>query len=187
MAVAPAPHPAVDPRIAARRIRTGVLVANINAWSLALGVVLALALGFLHYEGLVLAAALAVSTALEFRGARMLARHHPRAPRALATNQFALIALAWAYCLWRFFAAISGTNPILDQALDMMKSTGQIPANDPQAEADIRALFPIAAGILYGVLAIAVTLVCGLTAWFYLSRRAALASLSAGSNPMPNA
>ncbi|MGD9689318.1 MAG: hypothetical protein AB7K52_08090 [Phycisphaerales bacterium] len=162
-------------RAARRRVRSAATFARINAWTMLIGALLAALLGFLHWEGFALGAALLICTALEFRGAAGLDRLDPGAPGRLAANQFGLITLAWAYCLWRFFAALSGTNPVIQQAFEISRT------GDPEYDDAMRSLLPLAAGIVYGVVALSVTLVCGVTAWYYLSRRGWVRQARAGA------
>lgn len=146
-----------------RKVRRAAAVANFNGWAVAIGAGITLLCGLTSLSSLILAGALGLAAAMEFRGRAMLRRLDSGAPRHLAINQIFLGAAIALYCAWTISLALRGQGSLA------LASAGD-PAVDEML-APFQSMIMSATVIAYGS-AIALTLfIQGAAAWYYLSRR----------------
>jgi hypothetical protein len=167
------PTPAHLEQIAAAKrlstkIRRAILTAKFSGWTTAIFAAGTLALSLTSFWGLVLGAAMAVISIIEFRGVSELQRLDVTAPKRLALNQLAFGILLFAYgafMLWDSFYG-SGGSDVIKQAIGDAGMTG-----DKQLDSMVNRVYSMAAVALYGSVMLAAILGPGLTAVYYYTRK----------------
>jgi hypothetical protein len=144
-----------------KRVRRASVVATISGWTLAIfGTLTLLGVLFGDLTALVLGIALGVCAFNELRGAAMLRRLDPRAPKRLGWNQVALAILIVGYAGWSLFEA-SNQSPLASVG----GSTG-----DPGMDQMLTSLTTSITYAVYAGVAAAGVLGPGLTALYYFTR-----------------
>lgn len=102
---AAAPRPALAMSVALRKIRRAAFVAAFNGWTIGACMAISLIVTIYSFSvvGLLISAALAIVTVVEFRGRRRLLQFDPAACAMLGWNQFAFMSVIVAYCGWRLW------------------------------------------------------------------------------------
>lgn len=158
-------------RVRSKKVRRATAVAKGSGWTLAFfALVTLLGAIFGDITSLIMGLALAALAFNELRGSKMVARFDPNGARILGINQLVLAVVIIAYAGWSLYSA--SKTPILAQ-LDG-GSTG-----DPNIDATVQSISNLATYGLYGTLAGAGFLGCGLTSLYYFTRAAVIRSVVA--------
>lgn len=145
-----------------KKIRTAVVVAKIDGWTIGAFGGISLLLGCTSVAGWIVGAGLIAVAVVELRAAKRLGRLDASAPRTLAINQFCLGGLLILYALWRIYLEYTGQG--------ILETIKTVDPHTAKQLADVEHLVRLIAVAIYGVL-IGVAVFCqGGLAVYYLAR-----------------
>ena len=165
-----------------KKLRLARGVAMTNVVSLAFLASSTLVLGVFSLTLSPVGVALAALAYNEERGRRLLVAVDPRAPRRLALNQLALLALVLVYCVWNAHAAWTGPDPLdalASQSDSLSETLREVSSQTGESFGELGKWARMAALIVYGVVLAVSAVVQGLTAFYYHSLRATVVAFAA--------
>lgn len=149
-------------RTRSKKVRRAAGVAKGSGWTLAIfAVITMMGAVFGDVTSLVMGVALGALAFNELRGGKMIARYDAAGARVLGFNQLILGFVIVLYSGWSLYAA--SKTPMLSQLEG--GTTG-----DAQIDATVQSISDFATYGLYGTLAGAGFIGCGLTALYYFTR-----------------
>lgn len=171
-----------ETRALGKKLRFARGVALTNVVSLAFLASSTLVLGAFSLSLSPVGLALAALAYNEERGRRLLVAVDPRAPRRLALNQLALLALIVVYCAWNAYAAWTGPDPLgalANQSDSLSDTLQEVSSQTGESFSELGRWARVAALLVYGIVLAVSALVQGLTAFYYHSLRASIAAFAA--------
>ncbi len=170
-----------ETRALTRRLRLARGLALTNIVSLGGLACLSLVFGAFELSLSPMGVLLAVFAWNEARGRTLLIDADRRAPARLALNQLALLGAVLVYCAFHMYAIWTGPDPLqalTGESAELAATLAQLEAETGQSSSELGSWARSAALLAYAAIAVASSIVQGLTAYYYHSLRATVDELA---------